>query len=457
MQTVCEPKAHIKKFWREAAIRKECSYRLLRYTMRVEHNGEVLLHNLVTGQLVVLSEEEDAILRGLPAPYQPLMDDLIALHFLVPVDYDEHKQVANLRKLLYSIYSSKKHPITSYIILPTTACNARCYYCYEQNYRHISMTEETAEEVVRFIGENCGDKKKVKIRWFGGEPTVGAERIDGICRRLSEQGISYTSTMTTNGYLFDEEMVAKAKTLWHLERVNISVDGTEENYNRIKAYPGALDNPYRRVLRNVGLLVGQGIRVSLRMNFDVKNASDFEGFVNDVEKLYGHHELINLWAFPVGGEHPEADGCVAHGSDEWLAEKEIELNRIAENRGFQKASGELPCLQYLFCAGTLNGGTVITPEGNLACCMERFEDPYTAGTLWDGVDRNRKSEWASYGETEECADCPFYPQCVKAMFCPGVGHCNPEKKEREYRNTIKNKYEIKMKRSETNGILEAFG
>lgn len=441
MQTISEPNSQIAKLWKAPAPQNERFYRLLRYAMRVEHEDAILLHNLVTGQLVTLTKEEDALLGSLPAAYQPRMDELITAHFLVPADYDDHKQIANLRKLLYSLYSAKKHPITSYIILPTTACNARCYYCYEQNYRHIHMTEETAEEVVRFIEANCGSDKKIYIRWFGGEPTVGASRIDQICNGLIKRGIRYSSTMTTNGYLFDEEMAAKAKELWHLYRVNISMDGTEENYNRIKAYPAVQDNPYRRVLRNVGLLLDQGINVSLRMNFDLKNESDFSGFMDDVERLYGKNELLSVWASPVSGEYPEEGGEVTHGSEGWLAEKEIELNGLAESRGFRKPAQELPQLKYLFCAGTLEQGTVITPEGSLGCCMENFEDADTVGTLWDGIDRGRKNAWARYGETEQCESCLVYPQCVKSICCPGVGHCNSEKTARECRAIIKNEYE----------------
>jgi len=61
--------------------------------------------------------------------------------------------------------------ITSYTILPTTGCNARCYYCFEHGSKVMTMTRETAGEVVRFITEHCGPKKTVAIMWFGGEPT----------------------------------------------------------------------------------------------------------------------------------------------------------------------------------------------------------------------------------------------------------------------------------------------
>ena len=48
------------------------------------------------------------------------------------------------------------------------------------------------------------------LSWFGGEPLMGIKRIDQICMDLEGRGIKFSSNMISNGYLFDEEIVARA-------------------------------------------------------------------------------------------------------------------------------------------------------------------------------------------------------------------------------------------------------
>lgn len=226
----------------------------MKYVLRVDHEGNTALHNVVTGQLVLLDRDEIDVINSLPTGYAPVMDALIADHYLVPEAYDEHKQVVNLRSVLRAMMPKPKY-ITHYTILPTTACNARCYYCFEQGVKPVTMTGETADQVVKFIAEHCGPEKTVRISWFGGEPTIAAHRIDQICNGLMAKGITFVSDITSNGYLFDVNMVSRAHDLWHIKSIMISVDGVGQTYNKVKAYLDTHDDPYERVMRNVGLLL----------------------------------------------------------------------------------------------------------------------------------------------------------------------------------------------------------
>ena len=103
MKTIVEPKEHIDKLWGKQRIHEDAVYRQMRYVLRVDHNGKVLLHNVVTGRLVVLDQGETEALETLPAAYRPEMESLVTEHYLVPEDYDEHQQVVNLRNILWKI------------------------------------------------------------------------------------------------------------------------------------------------------------------------------------------------------------------------------------------------------------------------------------------------------------------------------------------------------------------
>ena len=139
---------------------------------------------------------------------------------------------------------------TEFTVLTTTDCNARCYYCYEKGIRREPMTRETAIAAADYIA--CASRgEKVRLRWFGGEPLFNREAIDVICGALEQKKICFESAMTTNGFYLDEKTTADAVEKWNLKNVQITVDGTEKTYNRIKAYIDAEENPYRRVMNNI--------------------------------------------------------------------------------------------------------------------------------------------------------------------------------------------------------------
>jgi hypothetical protein len=100
----------------------------------------------------------------------------------------------------------------------------------------------------------------------------------------------------------------------------ICVDGTEKNYNEIKSFVNVQDNPYQRVLRNIGLLLDQGISVSLRMNFDIGNYQDFKDILEEARKRFQGNKLLMVYAFPIKGEYPNKNGQILHGNEAWFDE-----------------------------------------------------------------------------------------------------------------------------------------
>ena len=442
MITIAEPKELIDKLWGKQKIREDDTYRLMRYVLRVDHEDKVLLHNVVTGRLVVLEREEAEALETLPAAYSPVMEQLVTEHYLVPESYDEHQQAVNLRSILHKFDVAdvgKPISITRYTILPTTACNARCYYCYEHGIPAFTMTEQIADDTVKFIADHCGEKKNVSIRWFGGEPTVAAHRIDQICKGLQSKGVQYSSSITTNGYLFDEEMVSRAKTLWNLKDAMICVDGTEKNYNEIKSFVNAKDNPYQRVMRNIGLLLEQGVSVELRMNFDLGNYRDFQDILEEARKRFQDNKLLQVHVFPVKGKHPDKHGRIQHGSEAWFDGKIAELNDLAEKSGLFHRSKELPSLFFSSCSAGSPSSMVISPRGELSRCTSIFnEEDQIVGNIADGVaDRNYWKSWTQFADPPKCRDCPFFPSCILIERCPGKGECFLKEDYRQHEEIVK--------------------
>jgi len=439
MISIVEPKEHIDKLWGKQKIQKDTVYRLMLYVLRVDYDGEVLLHNVVTGQLVVLKHEEAELLEQLPMQYSAAMKQLVENCFLVPEQFDEHQQVVNMRKVLTMLDKAQRKPgYSMYIILPTTACNARCYYCFEQGVETVTMTEATANEVVNFIAANCGKEKKARIQWFGGEPTVAANRIDQICNGLRAKGIRYESDMISNGYLFDEEMVHRAKELWNLKHVQISVDGTGEMYNRIKAFINPKDDPYQRVMRNVGILLDNGIRVGLRMNFDVENHDDFKKLLQESGERFRNTHLLNVHAYPVIGEYSGNDGKIHHGSKEWFEKEFVQLNNYARKMGLNHNKRELPFLKFIGCGACNDSFVTINAKGMLVRCPEQFDDSQSTGDVKKGVTSDAMvKSWKELAEVPMCNRCVFFPACIKLKNCKARDNCYFQDRNYLYQEAVK--------------------
>lgn len=436
METIVEPMGYIARLWSSPKIKENRSFRLMQYIIRTDYKGYVLLYNVVTGQLVKLNHEESNMINKLPATYLPLMKELVDSFYLVPFEYDEHEMVKSTRYILRKLDEIQlDHDITFYTILPTTGCNARCYYCFEKGISVLSMTKETAQDVVRFICSNCSNNKEIRIRWFGGEPTVASERIDQICSGLRDNGVSFTSVITTNGYLFDETMVNKAKDLWHLTAANITIDGIGENYNRIKNFVNPIDNPYLRIMHNIKLLLERKIHVQIRMNFDLQNYEDFSKLVNEIVERFGMNEYLHVFVHPINGEYPGVDGDVKHGSDEWFSKKIVELNDFSRRAGLYRNKRELPVLRFKGCMATDTASATITPDGRIVSCSEHIGDDQTTGTVKKGI-TNQKiiDSWNRFADYSKCAKCYLYPYCIRITNCSIKDMCT-YKDEYDYQFT----------------------
>ena len=445
MTTIVEPKQYIDKLWGKQRISEDQTYRLMKYVIQADYEGVTLLHNAVTGRMVALNVQEAQILANLPSHVSDEMLQLVEKHFLVPEAFDEHQQVIILRSILQKFEESHgPSEITSYTILPTTACNARCYYCFEHGVKTETMTEKTADDVVSFITKSSGSQKNVSLLWFGGEPLVGRQRINQICEGLQKNGVQFVSKMITNGYLFDEEIIKVAKEKWKLRYLQISMDGMEKHYNEIKAYVNPKENPYQRVLRNVGMLLEYGIEVGLRMNFDLGNYEDFRGFVNMAAERFLNNPLLQVYAYPVMGTYPNHDGIVQHGSDEWFEQKIVELNEIAREKGVLRKRKGLPYLSCIGCDADDSSAVIIAANGTLVKCCEEFGDEQSIGTVQEGItNRSLVASWKRIADYPKCRDCEFFPKCVRLKNCKSKDRCYfVNERMRRTKNTMGIEYEI---------------
>lgn len=385
---------------------EDTKYRMMRYVLSADCADGKLLHNVITGQLVLLSAEESAVLDRLPAGSCAAMTELIENNFLVPEGYDEKDTVQKLRVMMKRLFAPKG--INSYLILTTTNCNARCPYCFENGIRRMNMTAETVDRVVAYIASHKS-KQEVKLHWFGGEPLVGVERIDQICQGLKANGIAYESVMTSNGFLFTEEIVKRAVADWNLKRVQITLDGTEPVYNRVKGFVSA-KSAFGVVMENIGMLMKTGIRVILRLNLDASNGDDLRALIDDLNGFFPEKENLSIYVSVIQDARPEEE---RHRLDL----QALELNDSISRLGLHEHEPKLLSLRTNSCMADSDEAVVIYPDGRLGKC-ENISDVDVFGQIGSDVVNEKAEAFKEAFEYPYCGDCPLYPSCILLKRCP---------------------------------------
>ena len=404
-------------------------YRLMTYVVQQPVTDGVLLYNTLTCSLVLLTPDEAADITA--------QRELIDRWFLVPQEHDDRKACREIREMA-ALLTPPDKAITTYTILPTTGCNARCFYCFEKGAKPDTMTAKTASKVVRYIGTHRGDEE-VNIRWFGGEPLVNVKVIDQICTELREQGVPFRSSMVSNGYLFDANMVQRAKDLWQLQHVEITLDGTVQTYNRVKDYVYRGVNAFERVLENIGMLTAASIHVDIRLNVDKHNIGEMAELVELLHQRFGANEHLLVFSHELYGERAPEDNA------ELFAQR-MQLKQQIAACGYkgQRLLGLQRVIKQNQCMADDDESVLITPEGHLSKC-EHFIDREFFGHI-DGEEHNEAilhKFKERQSDMEACATCPYYPQCIRLVMCP-IHTCTQEfRQERldETKECMKYEYE----------------
>ena len=112
-------------------------------------------------------------------------------------------EVANL---VLSIREELNKGGQSLTILPTTNCNARCWYCYERGIEHCDMSQSTIDHTISFITDQFSTGQELSINWFGGEPLMHFEAIKQITEAVKSAGYTLNTCITTNGSMITPEL-----------------------------------------------------------------------------------------------------------------------------------------------------------------------------------------------------------------------------------------------------------
>ena len=363
-----------------------------------------LLYHTLSGEMVLLPADEKET---------EINEELIRKWFLVPQEYDEYRVAADIRKIAVMTRQTGTNK-TEFTILTTTDCNARCFYCYEKGIARTTMTDETALAAAEYIARVSGGEK-ILLRWFGGEPLYNRKAIDLICNALAKKKINFESTMITNGYYLDFETADHAVKSWKLKKVQITVDGTEEKYNRIKAYIDKDDNnPFRRVMNHIQAAMDAGIRVTIRLNMDAANAADLKILAGYLADRFQNHENLDVYVALL----QEFSGKIsAYESQEKQGQDYLTVREILKQNGLLRKKKLPSSLRQFRCMADSDTSETILPDGRTGRC-EHYSEAMITGSIYnDCRDEAVIQKWKEALSMPECTQCALYPRCGKLAMC----------------------------------------
>ncbi|MBR0200362.1 MAG: radical SAM protein [Oscillospiraceae bacterium] len=385
-------------------------YRLSPYTFSAAGACGRLLKNMETGMILSLSDAEWSHIAPLKESTEKGtallgagLADCVKYGFLVESDTDDYAQYKQLRSLLQML-SAEEPGTKTYTILPTTACNARCVYCYEEGMPVLSMSKETADKVVEFI-EKTRWQDTVTLLWFGGEPLAGSKIISRICRGLLEKSIPFRSKIITNATLMSPELLEEAVSDWRLESAQVSVDGLRADYEARKRYVNPAANPYDAMMDAVGRMLEKGIRVTLRCNYDGDNLEGLETFAEEVRTRFAGQDKLSLYPAMLFQAQSRESGIDLYRRIWKLNDRLRELNLAGEKKK-QRA------LRINLCgADSDEKSVVIAPDGQLYHC-EHLPGNTSFGSVYDPDPVVCSDERASLEADPTCRSCCFLPECT---------------------------------------------
>jgi len=284
------------------------------------------------------------------------------------------------------------------------------------------MKPEIEEGIIRWVRERTKFVPSFHVGWFGGEPLLRfdvIERLGEEFKRLSEErGFKFSMSISTNGYLMDEEKVQKLADLG-LRYMQVTLDGPPEVHDARRRLVNG-KGTFNVIMENLLTFnkIAPQVELRIRVNFDKTN-------IDDIPKLFkilpeGLREQAKIYFYPVFARPRtwEEIGCqpLLNPPQEIakLLKESIKAHlRVSLDLGPRTAHCMAESWNYF----------VIGPDGSLYKCLEKIGSQDRVGyiTLEGKVYTNHMlTKWLSIDpfEDKECRNCKLLPLCMG-----GCGFC----------------------------------
>lgn len=278
------------------------------------------------------------------------------------------------------------------------------------------MSEQVIEQTIKFIQREAIKFKKLRIYWFGGEPTVALPIMYKITNNLYnfcvENNISYKATMATNLSLIN---IFNYKTIidnLHLDKIEFAFDGIGQQHNKIKNYNKPEFDAFNHNLQMLDILLKNNITVLMRLNSDKRN---FDGLLHLLDELCERYKSYSnfkpYWAMIFPTETYKDTQDIIHSYE--YANYILRVIHVIQKHG--AGMDAYPLRRSINnCYGTNPNSIVIGVDGILTKCQScPSSSTQTIGSVFEGVQRNDTyKKWIYENLIPDCQRCSIFPICL---------------------------------------------
>ena len=414
MKVVSQPHRDILKVLGQQSFSGADEYRYCIYSIPYAVPEGVLLYNNLTKHMILL--EKDEYSEDIASLNADVVKYLVQYWFLLPRDIDDYSLFWSFRQSYpYVMRRSTYGKISLCTVFPTTGCNARCYYCYEAGIKPKTMSDKVANDIVEWLVPRAATN--LTMKWFGGEPLCNEKAIDIICNGLKEKNMSFRSVMISNGLLLDASKIEKYKSVWDLYKVQVTIDGTKDEYIKAKNFKSFSEDPYETVLSNISSLVASGIRVDIRSHLTGSNMEDIYALTDELKVRFNGNRLVTLYIHPLF-ENTGDVATTTEKSREAVQQQFYEITKYIDEAGLG-INYHILSYKHCHCMADNGRSVCITPDGDLTLCEHHCEDEIYGSIYNKTYDKETLLSWLESGsEYIGCHKCPYRPACQRLKKCP---------------------------------------
>jgi len=419
-----------------------------KYNIFFPYDGKIVGFNSYSSEYIelepMLYEMYDACLKqnnfeDLNEVHSEFYNFLCLKEFLVDETLDELQRVKE-----YSYKIDNDETQYELHINPTMNCNFKCWYCYETHIKDSKMGPETITNTLRHV-ENVFDEKKqlknLNIGWFGGEPLLYYKKVvlpilEAVHTLSQKKGIYFSSSMTTNGLLINEEVIESAKK-YNLTFFQITLDGNRELHDKIRFISEGRGS-YDQIIKNIISLAKEQLTVLVRINCTPETLNG----INDIAADFYHidENVKRFLSFDFHAVWQEKED---------LSEQLNSARLYFRERGFVVQSGSQNTLENS-CYGDHRNHATINYNGEVFKCTARdFTTKNSEGLLDESgnIKWNEKYEkrLSMKFKNRPCLECSILPICgggctQQALEHEGVDYCVNDFDENKKRKIVINKF-----------------
>lgn len=395
-------------------------------------DGQWVIYNNLSSAMIEVPKDLYAALENsqLDSLSPKNLNALSQARFIVEGDKNE---IDDLRKKKKEIQESTA--VIGLQILPTSACNFCCDYCFEKSENSGEhMSREIMDKIVSWVADSIKPTTSVlNVMWFGGEPLMAVEQIKYLSKAFLEitkdKNITYYSNIITNGYFLNEKNVDMLLEN-QVKSCMVTIDGPEDVHDRRRKLKNG-GKTWRIIIDNLKSAVDKGMSVTIRINVDKSNIDSIDNLLVDLEE----QNILNEVGYFFGVVTHFGDACSSiedqllsmEETDRILKQKKIrDILSRANNFKFR------PPADIVGCVATSTHSYVVAPNGDLYKCSKTIGDPTEICGNIDNPDpmHSNFGKWLDIDNFHDkfCINCSMIPVC-RGKFCAFDVLNNSEKYE----------------------------